>query len=98
MVTPNLFIDGEYLRQIHRQVMLDLFGVEGEVDIFEATRGAGALRAFFYDSIDDTPRPGETEDACLERIAPLQDFTHQASQYSLLCSSPHAGRPRARQF
>ena len=77
-----LFIDGEYLRQIHRQVMLDFFGVEGELDIFEAKRGAGALRAFFYDSIDDTPRPGETEDACRERIAPLQDFMNRTTALS----------------
>lgn len=45
-----LFIDGEYLRKIHRQSMLDFFGVEGELDIFEAKRNAKALRAFFYDS------------------------------------------------
>ena len=46
-----LFIDGEYLRQIHRQAMLDFFDVDGELDILEAKREAGALRAFFYDSI-----------------------------------------------
>jgi len=39
------FIDGEYLRQIHCQAMLDFFGVEGELDIFEAKCGAGALTA-----------------------------------------------------
>lgn len=69
-----LFIDGEYLRQIHREAMQGFFGVEGELDIYEAMRQAGAIRAFFYDSIDETPRPGETEEACRERLAPLQDF------------------------
>jgi hypothetical protein len=42
-----LFIDGEYLRRIHRQAMLDFFGVDGELDTLEAKREAGALRAFF---------------------------------------------------
>src|SRR5260370_13114879 len=69
-----LFIDGEYLRQIHREVMRDFFGVEGELDIFEAKRQAEAVRAFFYDSIDHTPRQGETEESCRAPIAPLQNF------------------------
>jgi len=56
-----LFIDGEYLRQIHREVMWDFFSEDGELDISEAKNQAGAIRAFFYDSIDDTLRPGETE-------------------------------------
>jgi hypothetical protein len=28
-----LFIDGEYLWQIHRQAMLDFFGVDGELNM-----------------------------------------------------------------
>ena len=28
-----LFIDGEYLRQIHREAILGFFGVEAELDI-----------------------------------------------------------------
>ena len=77
-----LFIDGEYLRQIHRQAMLDFFGVEGELDISEAKRMAGAIRAFFYDSIDETPRQSETEEECRARVAPLQDFVRRTSALS----------------
>lgn len=77
-----LFIDGEYLRQIHRQAMLDFFDVDGELDILEAKREAGALRAFFYDSIDERPRPGETIEACRERTAPLHDFMNRTSALS----------------
>ncbi|SRR6266699_6895829 len=77
-----LFIDGEYLRQIHRQAMLDFFGVDGELDILEAKREAGALRAFFYDSIDEGQRPGETVEACRERTAPLHDFMNRTSALS----------------
>jgi len=77
-----LFIDGEYLRQIHREAMRDFFGVEGELDIHEAKRQAKAIRAFFYDSIDDVPRPGETADACRERIAPLLEFMNRTTALS----------------
>ncbi len=69
-----LFIDGEYLRQVHREAMRDFFGTDGELDIHEAKRQAGAIRAFFYDSIDETPRPGETEETCRTRLVPLQNF------------------------
>jgi hypothetical protein len=69
-----LFIDGEYLRQIHREAMRDFFGKDGELDIHEAKHQAGAIRAFFYDSIDETPRPRETEEACHTRLVPVQNF------------------------
>jgi uncharacterized LabA/DUF88 family protein len=77
-----LFIDGEYLRQIHRDVMREFFGVDGELDIGEAKHQAQAVRAFFYDSIDDIPRPGETEETCRARIAPLQEFFARTSALS----------------
>jgi hypothetical protein len=74
-----LFIDGEYLRQIYREAMRDFFGTDGELDIHAAKRPAGAIRAFFYDSIEETPRPGETEEACCTRLVPLQNFCARAS-------------------
>jgi hypothetical protein len=77
-----LFVDGEYLREIRREVMRDFFGVDGELDIYGAKRQAGAIRAFFHDSIDETPRPGESEEACRARIAPLQDFFARTSALS----------------
>ena len=42
-----LFIDGEYLRQIHREAMRDFFGTDGELDIHEAKRQAGQSARFF---------------------------------------------------
>src|SRR6266852_7669972 len=77
-----LVIDGEYRRQIHRQVMQDFFGVDGELDIGEAKRWARAIRAFFYDSIDDAPREGESLEACKVRIAPLEQFFARTSDLS----------------
>src|SRR5437660_12689686 len=69
-----LFIDGEYLRQIHRDAMRKFFDLDGELDIHEAKHQASAIRAFFYDSIDETPRPGEGAEDCKARLDPLEKF------------------------
>ena len=41
---------------IHDESMRDFFGVDGDLDLSELRDQARAIRAFFYDSIDDTPR------------------------------------------
>jgi uncharacterized LabA/DUF88 family protein len=69
-----LFIDGEYLRQIHRDAMRAFFDLDGELDIDTAKHQAGAVRAFFYDSLDDVPREGESPEDCKARLAPLEGF------------------------
>jgi uncharacterized LabA/DUF88 family protein len=74
---PNrtyLFIDGEYLRQRHREAMREFFGVDGDLEVSALMHQAQASRAYFYDSLDDAPRPGETGEACQARIAPLEQF------------------------
>ncbi len=77
-----LFIDGEYVRRIHSEAMRDFFGVDGDLDLSELRDQAEAIRAFFYDSIDDAPREGETEEECQKRIAPLEQFFAQARALS----------------
>lgn len=79
-----VFIDGEYLRQIHRDAMQDFFGVgvNGDLDLAETRRQAGAIRAFFYDSIEDVPRDGESEEDCRARVAPLEHFFGRARSLS----------------
>ena len=69
-----IFIDGEYLRRIHDEAMRDFFRVDGDLDLSELRDQARAIRAFFYDSIDDTPREGENAEACQARLAPLEQF------------------------
>src|SRR5260221_1035392 len=69
-----LFIDGEYLRQVHRDAMREFFDFDGELDIHEAKQQARAIRAFFYDSIDERPRQGESAEDCKARLAPLEKF------------------------
>src|SRR5260221_8920026 len=82
MADTYLFIDGEYLRQIHRDAMQAFFGVDGELDLSKPKDQAGAIRAFFYDSLDDAPRQGESEEACRARVAPLEEFFTEARALS----------------
>ncbi|HEX9223649.1 MAG TPA: NYN domain-containing protein [Candidatus Acidoferrales bacterium] len=69
-----LFIDGEYLRRIHREAMQSFFAADGDLELSGVMWKAQASRAYFYDSLDDIPRPGEDELACRARIAPLEEF------------------------
>jgi uncharacterized LabA/DUF88 family protein len=77
-----LFIDGEYLRQIHRDVMQDFFGADGDIDFSAIKRDARAIRALVYDSIDDEQREGESEETRVARIAPLERFYARARALS----------------
>jgi len=69
-----LFIDGEYLRQRHRAVMQEFFGSDGHLDVEPILRQANAARAYFYDSVDTTRRPGETDDAWQDRVLERESF------------------------
>jgi uncharacterized LabA/DUF88 family protein len=72
-----LFVDGEYLRRIHRDAMQSFFRADGELELSALMRQADATRAYFYDSLDDAPRPGEDEAVRSARIAPLEKFFGQ---------------------
>jgi uncharacterized LabA/DUF88 family protein len=69
-----VFIDGEYLRRVHRETMQEFFHEDGVLQLSTLMRQASASRAYFYDSIDDAPRPGESEEARSKRLAPLTQF------------------------
>lgn len=69
-----LFIDGEYLRRIHREAMQAFFGVDGNLELSTLMQQARASRAYFYDSLDDAPRAGETEQDRQKRLAPVNHF------------------------
>src|SRR5260370_31293287 len=77
-----LFIDGEYLRRVHRDAMHGFVDVDGDLELYPLMRDARADRAFFYDSIDDVPREGETSEECQKRIAPLEQFFGRARALS----------------
>jgi len=69
-----LFIDGEYLRQRHREAMREFFGVDGELELSPIMQQALASRAYFYDAIDYARRPEETEKDWEVRVLRLEQF------------------------
>jgi uncharacterized LabA/DUF88 family protein len=64
-----LFIDGEYVRRVYNEAIQSVFGCDGEIDLAEVKRQAGAKRAFFYDCLDDVQRTGESQTAYDARVA-----------------------------
>jgi uncharacterized LabA/DUF88 family protein len=69
-----LFIDGEYLRQRHRAAMQEFFGEDGHLDVEPILHQAEARRAYFYDSVDATRRPDETDFDCQNRVLERESF------------------------
>src|SRR6266851_5400747 len=69
-----LFIDGEYVRQRHREAMQDFFGVEGELEISPMMQQARATRAYFYDAIDYTRGTHESEQEWQHRVLSQEQF------------------------
>ncbi len=88
-----VFIDGEYLRQRHREVMRDFFGVDGELELSPIMTQAHASRAYFYDAIDYTRRPDETEKASKARIVALEQFFSYVRSLSGFHVRPGSVRP-----
>jgi uncharacterized LabA/DUF88 family protein len=77
-----LFIDGEYLRQRHRAVMQQFFGSDGDLDVEPILHQAKARRAYFYDSVETTPRPGETDSAFQNRVLERESFLSHVQSLS----------------
>src|SRR5262249_24834326 len=72
-----LFIDGEYLRRIHRDAMRSIFLCDAgdeDIDYDDFKRVARAKRVFFYDCIDDEKRPGEGDAEFQKRVHAQEAF------------------------
>jgi hypothetical protein len=67
-----VFIDGQYLRQRHREAMMAFFGVEGDLDLSPIMKQAGASRVYFYDAIDYERGATESDEDSKARIDNLQ--------------------------
>jgi uncharacterized LabA/DUF88 family protein len=68
-----LFIDAAYLRERCNEFMKAVFGVEAEIEWGLVKRSFYSLKAFYYDCLDDLPRPGEDESALKARITEQQE-------------------------
>lgn len=69
-----LFIDGQYLRQRHKEAMQTFFGVDGDLELSPMMQQARATRAYFYDAIDYVRLPDETDKAWEARVGSLEEF------------------------
>src|SRR5260370_42352069 len=88
-----VFIDGEYLRHRHREVMRAFFAVDGQLELSPIIAEARASRAYFYDAIDYTRRPGETEKALEARVLLLEQFFSYVRSLSGFHVRPGSVRP-----
>ena len=77
-----LFIDGEYLRRIYREAMQSVFCQDGELDPKRIRFEYDAVRAFFYDCLDDTKRAGESEKDYQAIIASQEALFTEVSKIS----------------
>jgi uncharacterized LabA/DUF88 family protein len=88
-----VFIDGEYLRQRHREEMTRFFGVEGDLDISSIMRETDATRVYFYDAVDYGKKPAEDDAACANRILEKEQFLASIGRLSGFFVRPGSVRP-----
>jgi uncharacterized LabA/DUF88 family protein len=69
-----LFIDGAYLREVYRKNIAEFFGVAGDIDFDSIRRSVGAIRAFYYDCLDDVRRANESEADLQRRLCDQEDI------------------------
>ncbi|MBA3765780.1 MAG: NYN domain-containing protein [Acidobacteria bacterium] len=67
-----LFIDAEHLRQYYSEFAMGWFGEEGRINFDRIKSVAGALRLFYYDSLDEKRKPKESEADFEQRIKARQ--------------------------
>jgi len=86
------FVDGHYVRTRYADTMRRFFDSAPTIDYLALRRGLNADKLFFYDSLDDTPRAGETEEAAKERIHATEAELRQVWTTAGLPRPPGVGR------
>lgn len=72
-----LFVDGGYLRKIYTKYMNDFFGVDGEINLLLVKNSASAVRAYYYDCLDDIQKSNEGEADFRARVKRQDDFFNE---------------------
>jgi uncharacterized LabA/DUF88 family protein len=72
-----VFVDGNYLRRAHRDMIQSFFGVDGELDIRHIKLQANATRVYVYDAIDDALGAGETTAQREQRVGRFESIVSQ---------------------
>jgi uncharacterized LabA/DUF88 family protein len=68
-----LFIDGAYLRGICNEYMQALFGVDADLDLITVKNSFSPRKVFYYDCLDDVPRPQEPAADISSRVNQQQE-------------------------
>ncbi len=68
--------------QRHRAVMQEFFGSDGHLDVEPILHQAKARRAYFYDSVDTTRRPGESDEVWQVRVQERESFLSHVQSLS----------------
>ena len=77
-----LFVDGGYLRKIYTKYMNDFFGVDGEINLLLVKNSASAVRAYYYDCLDDIQKSDESEADFRARVKRQDDFFNEIRSLS----------------
>src|SRR6266702_1720193 len=68
--------------QRHRAVMQECLGSDGHLDVAPILHQATARRAYFYDSVDTTRRPGESDAVWQVRVQERESFLSHVQSLS----------------
>jgi uncharacterized LabA/DUF88 family protein len=63
-----IFIDAEHLRTYYGEFARVWFGNEGRINFQQIKNQAQAIRLFYYDSLDDRQKKGESEEEFRTRV------------------------------
>jgi len=70
----HIYVDAGYFREVFRETIQAVFGLQYEPDYTAIIRSYNARRAYYYDCIDNIPRKDEAEDDLKSRIQGQEDY------------------------
>ncbi len=73
--TTYLFIDGGYLQEIYSSAIKAVFGVAGELAVWNIVDHIRPFRTYYYDCLDDTRKDGETPVAFEQRLKSQESYS-----------------------
>jgi uncharacterized LabA/DUF88 family protein len=72
--TTYLFIDGQYLQTVYRDLFFPLFGQSYKINYEFMLKNLGAKRAFYYDCLDEDRKTGESDEDLRTRVQAQKDL------------------------
>lgn len=84
MSTQYLFIDGEYLDAIYKDMITDFFGKDFKGALDVKAVAAGYQKVYYYNALEDEPYEGETAEAMQERIKETEARFEEIASYDFV--------------